>query len=230
MDQLAVLLPLKDLTRAKQRLAVFLNPAQRQALAWAMFEDVAEALVNSRAGRIVTVTAAPEYAERASRFGWEVIHEQHQISESASVDRASSVLERQGVRSVLRLPADIPLIQPADIDTLIDELRVGYSNILVPSADETGTNALLRTPPTAFPSRFGPNSRIKHQAEAGNVGITLRIVANLRIAVDVDDPSDLSRLQESGLDCKTATYRFLAQNCLLEKLTHLPCQQNAWKS
>jgi 2-phospho-L-lactate guanylyltransferase (CobY/MobA/RfbA family) len=70
--------------------------------------------------------------------------------------------------------------------------------LLVPSREGTGTNAIIRTPPAVFPSRFGPNSLALHKEEAARVGVNCVVVPNARIALDIDEPSDLELLIEGG--------------------------------
>src|SRR5207248_9478462 len=67
---------------------------------------------------------------------------------------------------------------------------------IAPSADSTGTNALLRSPPTAFASHFGRDSFAKHLAAARAADIPVTVVRNARIELDVDEAPDLQRLRE----------------------------------
>src|SRR3989475_11965872 len=101
---------------------------------------------------------------------WETLPEERQISESDSVDTASRICEAGGVRGVLRVPLDLPLIQSDDIDDLLALEFESPALVIVPSRDGTGTNAILRTPPTLFPSHFGNGSFLKHLAEAAKSG------------------------------------------------------------
>jgi len=60
--------------------------------------------------------------------------------------------------ALLRLPIDIPLATARDIDALFANMQDAPATVIVPSRDGTGTNALLRSPPTLFRSHFGPGS------------------------------------------------------------------------
>jgi 2-phospho-L-lactate guanylyltransferase len=130
----------------------------------------------------------------AKQAGWETIAEAEQTSESASIYFASRHCAGLGVKALLRIPIDIPLVQPSDIEALFDGLNAAPSAVIVPSGDGTGTNALLRTPPLLFPSRFGPNSFALHIEEARASGAPMRIVRNERIEQDVDEIDDLKRI------------------------------------
>jgi len=130
----ALLIPIKDPTNAKMRLAEVLSAGDRRRLAWAMFEDVSRAVMASRKpDRVVMVTSFAPAIERAGRLGWDVLLEESQISESASVDWASRVLSDRGFDTVIRLPADLPLVRAEDIDELLS-IEIGSPGaLLVPS-------------------------------------------------------------------------------------------------
>ncbi len=200
-----VLLPLKDPAQAKQRLACRLSSGERQQLAWAMLEDVAQALRQAREpDQVVVVSSCPPILSYAERNHWRVIPESHQISESHSVDRSCQLLRQSGVTTVLRIPGDIPLLQGQDLDRLLSCELKPPSAILVPSRDGTGTNALLRNPPDAFPSHFGENSLALHQQEAKRHGVELKILHIPRISFDLDELDDILSFRELDQDTYTA--------------------------
>jgi 2-phospho-L-lactate/phosphoenolpyruvate guanylyltransferase len=205
----AVLLPIKDLQHAKQRLAGVLTPDERFALAQAMLADTTRALGGvQHAHKIFVITNYAPAIETAAKHGWEVFREEQQISESASVDLASRLCAERQVSSLLRLPLDLPLIQSRDIDELLSIECSAPSVVMVPSRDGTGTNAILRTPPALFPSHFGPNSFAKHRSEAERAGAKIIVRRNERLEMDVDDEADLRALLRHDLT-HTATGKWL---------------------
>src|SRR5438445_13825456 len=112
----ALLLPVKDLRQAKQRLSPFLNAEERFGLAHAMLADTIRAVRGMRhADAIFVVTNYIPAMEAAEENGWELLREDQQISESVSVDAASRKCAERGVTALLRLPLDVPLVQSADI-------------------------------------------------------------------------------------------------------------------
>jgi 2-phospho-L-lactate guanylyltransferase len=210
----ALLIPVKDPANAKTRLAPLLSPDERRRLAWAMFEDVSRAVADvTRAHSVYLVSSFAPAIEHAQRLGWEVLKETTQAGESASIDWASALLAERGMDAVLRLPADLPLVRATDLDALLAIEVSSPAAILVPSREGTGTNAILRTPPTLFPSRFGPNSLALHREEAARAGIECLIVNNERIALDIDEPADLQALFELGRG--TAAHAALAEMHIL---------------
>lgn len=210
----AILLPVKDLRNAKQRLASALTLEERFGLAQAMLSDTIRAIQRVRqAEKIFVITNYQPVMDIAQENGWEILREGRQISESDSVDAASRICEQCGVRSLLSLPLDLPLAQACDIDELLAIECQLPAMVIVPSRDGTGTNALLRTPPTLFPSHFGEGSFAKHVAEASQADAQVFVRRNPRLEMDVDDESDLRALLEHDLS-GTATGHWLRETGL----------------
>lgn len=204
-----LLIPVKDLTCAKQRLAPCLSQSQRTALAEAMMKDVfAAAAAAQGVDRVVVISSYSPALEIARSLGWELIREKEQISESHSVDFASRICEQQGITALLRLPIDIPLVQSGDIESLLAEGNQPPATVIVPSRDGDGTNAILRAPPTLFRSHFGSDSLSKHRSEAKKKNVPCKILPNPRIALDIDDEDDLRFFLKSG-GAQTETARYL---------------------
>ena len=207
----AILIPVKEFPEAKKRLAPHFSPADRAALAEAMCEDFFSVVAATRcADRIFVISKEPGALSRARKLGWETIVESHQTSESDSVDAGSRYCAEQGVHALLRLPVDLPLVEPSDIEAVFEKLEAAPSVVLVPSSDGTGTNALLRSPAVLFPSRFGPNSFPRHLAEAEGCGARTRVFRNPRLELDIDELDDLRRLS-NRLRPGSATARWLME-------------------
>jgi 2-phospho-L-lactate guanylyltransferase len=198
-----ILIPVKDLARAKQRLAGLMTQEERTRLAWTMLENTFAAAARARnVDRIAVVTLYEPAIELARKYRMELIAESEQISESVSVDFGSKEAKNRGATSALRLPIDLPLITAADIETVLEcdgehDARPP-AVVIVPSRDGTGTNAILRRPPDLFPSHFGPGSLAKHLAEAKRAMADCKIIELPRIALDIDDPDDVSEFIRCG--------------------------------
>jgi 2-phospho-L-lactate guanylyltransferase len=191
----AILIPVKHFHESKQRLAPDFSADRRAALAQALCEDFFRTIAQVRGvARVFVATAEARALEWARENGWETIAENEQISESHSVDAASRACAERGVRALLRVPIDIPLATPDDIESILSAAGDAPSAILVPSRDGTGTNALLRSPPALFPSHFGPNSFALHLDEAERCGARVTILRNPRIELDIDELDDLNAL------------------------------------
>ena len=213
----ALLLPVKDLKNAKQRLAGLLTPEERRGLAQTMLADTLRAVRGVRlADKIVVVTNYEPAIRAAKENGWEILSEERQVSESASVDWASRICAERKVAGLLRLPIDLPLMRASDIDELLAVDCAAPAVVMVPSRYGTGTNAILRMPPALFPSHFGEGSFAKHRAEAERAGARVIILRNARLEMDVDDEADLRALLQHDLS-GTQTGQWLAENRVVER-------------
>jgi 2-phospho-L-lactate guanylyltransferase len=127
------------------------------------------------------------------------------------VDAASRICEERGVTGLLRVPLDLPLIQARALDELLEVECQAPALVIVPSREGTGTNALMRTPPTLFPAHFGSGSFAKHVGEAERLGARVILRNNPRLEMDVDDESDLQVLLQHDLS-GTETGKWLRES------------------
>jgi 2-phospho-L-lactate guanylyltransferase len=214
-----ILIPVKHLGYAKERLAPLMSPAERSRLAEVMLQSTLEIATQARlADRIAMVTLFEPAIVLARRYGIEVIIEKEQYSESRSVDYGTGELIRAGATSVLRLPIDLPLLRVEDIDLILEHEHSMPSAVLVPSRDGTGTNALLRRPGDIFKSHFGPGSCSKHLAAAETAGIDCQVLRLQRIALDIDEIDDVEMLLETGQG--TPIHDLLAEMKIPQRLKH----------
>src|SRR6202521_2805722 len=137
----ALLLPVKDLSNAKKKMTGVFMSVERLGLAGVMLADTIRAVRGVRcAKRVFVVTNYEPVMQLAEENQWEILREEHQISESDSVDAASRICEQKGVTGLLPLPLDLPLIQSSDIDELLTVECQAPALVIVPSRDKTGTN------------------------------------------------------------------------------------------
>jgi 2-phospho-L-lactate guanylyltransferase len=207
--RICAVVPLKHTGAAKQRLAAVLSAAQRRHLTLAMFEHVLATLAGMRelAG-IRVVTVDPAGRSIAARYGAQVWVEDARDGHSAAVAAATRRLAAEGL-GLLALPGDIPLVTCEDIRQLIAVHCGVRAFTIVPARDLRGSNAVLCTPATAVPLRFGDDSFLPHLDAARARGIEPRIVDLPRIALDIDTPDDLLELRTTGSG--TPAHALLAQ-------------------
>ncbi len=194
-----ILVPVKNLSSAKQRLAAVLDQPSRTALAQAMLHDVLTTLHNwparGKNGRppVAVVTGDPYAITLAAEYGFEVILDPDNPGETGAIELATRICVERGADSTLVLPADIPLIQSWELEEILKHAPAAGS-VLVPAADGRGTNAAFRRPANLFPLRFGNDSFKPHHAAAQATGKPCVILKLPGIAVDVDNPEDLQQL------------------------------------
>jgi 2-phospho-L-lactate guanylyltransferase len=210
-EKIWVIVPVKDTSAAKQRLAPVLPPHLRQALALAMLEDVLAALaaVPGLAGRLL-VTTDPAARLLAARYECDCMAEGAGDGHTGAVAAASRRLAGEGRGGMLTLPGDIPLVTSAEITRLIDAHRPAPSFTIAPSHDERGSNAILLSPPDAVTLRFGEDSFFPHLAAAEARGIAASVVNLPGIALDIDNPLDLAHFARLG--SQTRAGLLLAEN------------------
>lgn len=193
-----ILIPVKSLANAKQRLASILDQPARTELAKAMLCDVLHA-VHAWTDRpdVGIVTSDPFAVDLAKRFGFEVIPDAVNRSETDAIEMATRFCEARGIGSTLVIPGDIPLIRVAELEQILDAAP-DQGSVLAPAADGRGTNAAWRCPAGLFPLRFGNDSFKPHLAAARATGKPCVVLSLPGIALDVDNPADLRQLAETG--------------------------------
>jgi 2-phospho-L-lactate/phosphoenolpyruvate guanylyltransferase len=188
-----ILVPIKNLADAKQRLSPVLNPEERFALAQAMCEDVLRALADWQSRPAVAVVTSDSFArDLARRFNFEVIADDNS-GETSAIEMATAVCRERGARSTLVVPADIPLIEASELQKIVDAAPAA-GVVLVPDAAGRGTNAAWRSPSDLFPLRFGNDSFLPHKAAAKATGLPCVVLELASIARDVDRSEDLCEL------------------------------------
>jgi 2-phospho-L-lactate guanylyltransferase len=194
-----ILVPIKNLGDAKQRLSSILSPEERFALARAMCEDVLQVLARWQSRPVVAVVTSDSFArDLAARFHFEVVADDNS-GETSAINMATAFCRERGAESTLVVPADIPLIDSSELQKIVDCAPLGGA-LLVPDAAGRGTNAAWRSPSDLFPLRFGNDSFLPHLAAAKATGLPCVVLELPGIARDVDHPEDLRELAAASGD------------------------------
>ena len=194
-----ILVPVKNTSSAKQRLAAVLDQPSRTQLAQAMLHDVLSTLHDWTARRetgrlsVAVVTSDPFAVKLATEYEFEIIPDPDNPGETGAIEMATRVCVERGADSTLVIPADIPLIEAWEFDEILKRAPAEGS-LLVPAGDGRGTNAIFRRPANLFPLRFGNDSFKPHHAAAQATGKPCVVLNLPGIAVDVDNPEDLQQL------------------------------------
>jgi len=192
-----VVIPVKDLSKAKGRLQSVLNPEERSGLVLAMLRDLLMALRDCDLGEVWIVASDGIVFDLCEEFGARVIRE----TESQGYNRAvaTGLQAVNARRSVIVLPADLPLTQPQDIVRLTC-LRASNAPFvgIVPDRHNRGTNGLFLSEPDLIAPAFGAHSFTNHKAAATKIGVAATVFPLNRMAVDIDCADDLFALSQSG--------------------------------
>jgi 2-phospho-L-lactate guanylyltransferase len=211
-----ILVPVKNLATAKQRLASILDQAARTSLAQAMLEDVLSALHAWRERPpVAVVTSDPFASSLARRLSFHVIEDHQNRSETDAIEMATRVCQAQGAESTLVIPGDIPLVKAWELQQVLQAAPL-RGTVLVPAGDGRGTNAAWRKPAGLFPLRFGNDSFQPHLEAARSTGQPCVVLQLAGVALDVDRPEDLVQLTAAPGD--TRAQRLAREWVILEKI------------
>lgn len=206
----AALIPMKELSQAKMRLADVLDRSQRAELALAMLTDVIVACDASRCfDEIAVISNDSDVYWQVRELGARALAEPATLSGlNESLTFGQRYLSRRvAVDELVILPADVPLAGADDLREVVSRLESTATPlvVLVRSGDD-GTNALALRPPEAIDMRFGRRSADQHRAAAASAGIQLVELTNERLAFDVDGPEDLLDLARRGAGAATSAW------------------------
>lgn len=198
-----ILVPVKNLENAKERLSPVLSRAERRTLAEAMLQDVLQALAAlNHPTRVGVVTSDLFATALAQRHGFAVISDSTNRGESDAIARATEHCMAHGEETTLVIPGDIPLVQAQDIEQVL-AAAPAQGSVLVPGWDGRGSNAVWRRPANLFPLRFGNDSFQPHLRAAQATGMPCVVLRLPRVGLDVDNSSDLARLLAAEGDTRS---------------------------
>lgn len=201
MKNLAIV-PVKGLAEAKKRLANYLGPGERKRLVLAMLIDVLSALHRSRMFVEVLVISPDEsLAREVSRSDSSFVRQSGTGLNSAVHQAVQLALDRE-VFAITTVLADLPLLEPRDLEELVQISRETPRVVLVPSS-KGGTNIMLRAPPDVVVTSYGRWSYARHLRSAQQKGVAAYSVSNPRISFDVDTVEDLGTLRQMDSSEKT---------------------------
>jgi 2-phospho-L-lactate guanylyltransferase len=182
----------KSFGAAKQRLGSLLGSGSRHALAQAMFQDVVSSLRKVQGIEQVVIVAAEPTVEFSAEEQIVLLQDELQEGQSAATLIGIRWAIDAGFERVLLVPGDTPLLAVDEVDAMLAAAAAGTSVVIVPDRHDTGTNALLLTPPDVIEPRFGPDSLARHVAAAQAAAVSHRVERVPSLIFDVDTSEDLA--------------------------------------
>jgi len=211
------IIPVKNLTGAKQRLSAALNPQERYDLYHAMLTDVLFALADTpNLNGIALITRDTEVKQLAAKFGAETITEAENNGQTSAVHRGIVELMARGVKSILQVPGDVPLATAVEFSQVIAAHLPAPAMTIVPARDQQGSNCIVCSPPNSVALRFGDNSFFPHLEAARQVNIEPTVVPLPGLGLDIDSPADLKVL--IGQPAETLSQTYLAESGIAARL------------
>jgi len=184
------IVPAKSLARGKSRLRPVLADDERAHFARGLLEHVLDVTHACTLGGVLVATDGDDVADLAHARGAHVLRDDGHEPLAKVIDRALDEVSRRGARAAVVLMADLPRIQPSDVQGLLDALD-SHDIALVRDRLGRHTNALAVKPPDAIATCFGRDDSFDAHCEAAHkAGLRLAILENERLAFDVDGPDD----------------------------------------
>lgn len=201
-----ILIPIKDLSRAKGRLSDILSPKDRKDLVIAMLTDILTTVMSNDLGQVWIISSDDRVDDLAQRFGLKIIHETQVIGYNQAVKLGLEAVPAD--QNIVILPGDVPLVTGQEIKRLISPVGVNTGKIrLAPDRYQQGTNGLFLARRNLITPDFGHESFQKYQNTARDLDLSLQIITAPGLARDIDLPADLINLAKSISHGET--YNFL---------------------
>jgi 2-phospho-L-lactate guanylyltransferase len=181
-----VLVPVKAFRAAKARLA------------GALPDDARAELAKWMAGRVLAAAAPlPTFvvcddeavASWADAQGATVLWRPG-LGLNAAVTDGVAALAEKGVERVVVAHSDLPL---ADRLEHLGDSEFDSRVVLVPDVREDGTNVISLPSGTGFRFGYGAGSFARHVLEARVLGLSVEVLHEISLALDVDTPADLAQ-------------------------------------
>ena len=191
------IVPVKPLRRGKSRLAGVLSEDERTHLNQSMLEHTLKILAEvPEIDQTLVVSRDPAALALARTFGARTVREEGTPALNVALRRATLVAKAYATHGVLILPADIPLLNTSDLQTLVKCAEVPPVVVIAPDLRHDGTNALLVCPAGLIEYSYGPGSFQRHCERANRAGVRLEICEIPSLGLDLDIPEDLEMLRE----------------------------------
>ena len=187
-----IVIPVKNPSSAKQRLAEALTATQREELALVLFDHLLSTLFPADGYHVLIVTDSAKIESLAALRGAEVLRESQSRGETAAVEEATRWSVRNGFDRQLVIPGDMPCVTRDDIRFLLGQPMTPPEVILTPAVGDDGTNAILSAPPDVLTFRFGARSFPDYVEQMRRKNVRCRIVRMENMVLDLDTPEDLS--------------------------------------
>ena len=193
-----VLIPMKPLASAKERLAPALAPHERRRLSLAMLADVITAV--KRFDRVWVLNSDREVTDLALIEGVEPVADPAPgAGLNASLAAATFAAVRAGATGILVVSADLPCARAEDLAAFVAEPGVA----IAPDRARVGTNVLWREPGELIDVAFGPNSFAAHAELARDAGTPAFVMWRSSLGIDIDTPDDLAAAWRHGVGAVT---------------------------
>jgi len=191
------IVPIKPLEQSKSRLRDILSRKSRVELSKDLLTQTLQVLDSSPCiEKTLVVSRDTAVLALARSLGAHTVAEKGNPGLNTALERATAVARGYGVSGILILPADLPLLNVEDIQSMADLLDGKPAVVIAPDRHRIGTNALLVSPPGILAYSFGEESFKRHMELAERADVQVHVYQDEDIGLDIDVPEDLQLLND----------------------------------
>jgi len=193
IDQsLAVVIPIKAFHQAKERLSDLLTPSERLVLAKMCAERVLRAVAGYKVFVVCDDEAVAQWATaRNAQIVWQT---EAGLNNAVRAGIAAARVNKFELAMIVH--SDLPLATSfSHLFNDCDLASLKTSITLLPDRHEDGTNVMILPTASEFEFAYGLNSFVTHQQMAKKYNLTLRIIYDQHLSVDIDTAQDLAVAQ-----------------------------------
>jgi 2-phospho-L-lactate guanylyltransferase len=202
MMKTVVVVPVKDLARAKSRLGSTLSTEERAQLTLDLLQHVLEVIEGSGVvDCIALISPDPQDSHfspfRNSNSAIHIPEERSGLNNVLKQGRDWAI--EQKADALLSVLADLPLLTAHDVKSIVELGRERGTVVLAPDRHIAGTNLMLAHPPALARFAFGRRSFGKHVTLARRAGARVETYTSVGTTLDIDTPEDLAYWESERL-------------------------------
>lgn len=191
------IVPIKPLLQGKSRLSGVLTAQERNRLNVSLLEHTVRVLKGVvEIAEVLVISRDPDALRRAAGLGARTLREEEDSDLNQALRQSTRFVQAQHGRSVLIIPADLPLLCQADVQAILSCAGEDPGVVIVPDRRREGTNALLVQPAGQIDYAFGAGSLGLHCSAARQAGVSMQICDLPLVALDLDLPEDLEAFRQ----------------------------------
>ena len=189
------IVPVKPFAQGKSRLAGVLTDAERIALNRSLFNHTLRSIQGARGvHQVCVISGDPEVLALATSSRAWALQEGTNSNLNRAIAQTTEFMLQNRACGVLIVPADLPLLNPASIEAMLERSSDPPVMVITPDSRGEGTNGLLLSPPLLTHYLFGAQSFRRHIELARQKGMRVEVWEDPCFSLDLDLPEDLQAL------------------------------------
>ncbi len=191
------IVPVKPLRMSKPQLSDVLDEEERLTLNLTMLGNTLQVLSSvQEIDQVLVISRDSSVLSMSRDYGARTLQEDPNSPLEVVLQRAAAVARAYAARALLIVAADLPLLAPEDVQTMLAHAVQPPEMIIAPDRKMDGVNVVLINPIEMFKVTFGKGSVERYQKQAVARGTRLEILSLPTLAFDLDSPEDLEYLNQ----------------------------------